>query len=177
MLQQLFVIDLYKGGVRISRTPSTTYYPKEEDIERAINESNAEWASVEKVYTVMKEETKRSTLDLREELKGFHKDLVKQQLVLAAEEKRYVYVDEFLRGIGKTTALIEYAREIGATIIVPNSAIATWIKSAYDVDVVTSINLRGSIPEGKPVVFDEGINPLNLSKLNLNIKTGFVNKK
>ena len=78
-----------------------------------------------------------------------------------------------LRGIGKTTALIRFAKEFGYCVIVRNSIIANYLRDEFMYDYIygEKDQIRGI---GKALVFDEGVNYKKLKSEGNNIVTGFV---
>lgn len=91
-----------------------------------------------------------------------------------AVKREYIHVDEYLRGIGKTTALVKFANIAKVALVVPQEAQARYIKMNFDMSVpVISQHQADSLRDkNMMVVFDEGVDPKNLS--DLKVATGFL---
>lgn len=91
-------------------------------------------------------------------------------------KRECIYVDDFLRGIGKTTALVNFANRANLALIVPSNEHVNHIKRKFDmcVPVVSQFQTDSLIGTNLYVVFDEGVDVKRLS--NLKVVTGFLRK-
>ena len=101
----------------------------------------------------------------------FIKEGIKQAIIQASIKREFINVDEYMRGIGKTSALIEFAKENDLTLIVPHEA------TAYRLRQEDGIKAYGQdwMPRGldkERFVFDEGVDHTRLPAGQ--IATGFI---
>lgn len=96
-------------------------------------------------------------------------------IIESAVKKEFIYVDEYLRGIGKTTAIVKFANRAKVALVVPSSAQENYIKQTFDmrVPVVSQHNVNKLRGTNWILVFDEGVDPKNLS--GFKVVTGFLN--
>lgn len=85
-------------------------------------------------------------------------------LELAAEKGVWIYITKKHRNLGKTTALVEFARLNHYTILVPNSMLEKHIKQWSGYRNVKSINSLTLNPLD-PIVFEEGCKAEDINKL------------
>ncbi|HFK1435012.1 TPA: hypothetical protein ACGXNJ_005166 [Bacillus cereus] len=99
------------------------------------------------------------------------KDAIKKALTKSSIIGEHIEVRQ--RAIGKTTALIEFARDYGFTVVVPFRNIRDNLrnKSGY-ADIIYADELSG-ISKDVKLVFDEGVNP-NLTNCQSQFVTGFI---
>lgn len=97
-------------------------------------------------------------------------------IVECAVKRKYMYVDEYLRGIGKTKALARFANRAKLALIVSSQEQARCIEMNFmmDVPVVSQGNIASLRGRGYSVVFDEGVDPNMLC--DFHVITGFVNR-
>ncbi|MDY7043710.1 hypothetical protein RVS70_05775 [Virgibacillus sp. M23] len=110
-------------------------------------------------------------------------EMLKQNLIRGAILREPIYVTEKHRGCGKTTALIDFAKEFDFTVIV-NEHLVKMIKQDFNYHKITSFDhfnhttrhLIGH-PKNEKFVHDEGISTDKINQLknmyNLDIITGF----
>lgn len=116
-------------------------------------------------------------MNLRDSLIESMQDHIYHSLMQSACRRELIYVDEYLRGVGKTTALVEFANRGKLHLVVPNETMVHYILSRFDMQVpVISQNQIGKLRGRKDVylVFDEGVDPTKLS--DFKVVTGFVNR-
>ncbi|OME53992.1 hypothetical protein BSK59_15540 [Paenibacillus odorifer] len=110
-------------------------------------------------------------MELRSVLIGEISNTVYNALEKCAVRSEILYTDQFIRGIGKTTALVKLAKKFDLYIVVPSIAHI----QLYDHDKVVGQNQLDNLVGKKDVclIFDEGV---DLSKLDgFNVITGIVN--
>ncbi|GAK42011.1 hypothetical protein TCA2_4503 [Paenibacillus sp. TCA20] len=176
MLKETFLIHISKDGGYIKTEGPFEQYPTNGQIMLAIEKHEGDSGTIEKSFDLIKKEEKKSD-DLREALRPMMLMTIKNKLLHAAENHNYIYVDEYLRQVGKTTALIEFAKDIEGIVVVRHRSIAEALKEQSKYDRIMSVfdaSVKG-FDQDTPVVFDEGVNPDML--IGLNVATGFVNKK
>jgi hypothetical protein len=101
------------------------------------------------------------------------KPVLKKALVDGAIKRESVEVTDRFRGLGKTSALIEFAMEYGFVVVCFHSGIAKRLRSEYGYQNIIGQSDIGSQRIDSKFVHDEGV---DLSRLkNLDVVTGFVN--
>lgn len=97
-------------------------------------------------------------------------DAIYERLIEAGLKRKFISSDSRLRCIGKTTALIRFARKYGFGVIVPNFHKELREKYDYEHIYPNNYNARGL---DMSFVFDEGV---NLAKIDssVDLVTGFV---
>jgi hypothetical protein len=127
--------------------------------------------------------TKREILDMMSKLKmqlprfkQKFNDVIYNKLLKAAIKQELVRVSQNERGIGKTTTLINFAKEFDLAVVVPLREIAKHLRTQFDYDKIFSVNdLKGR--KLKRIVVDEGIDVYKLKELKhdkgFEIVTGF----
>lgn len=119
-------------------------------------------------------------IDIRND--GFKKDCEKwilEALTEASIKKTYVST-LLLRNIGKTTALVEFAKKYNFGVLLYNGGMVRHLREEFNYEYIYGYksysNLAGTNIEG--VVFDEGVNVSYLKKeepeVGLRIVTGYV---
>lgn len=104
-------------------------------------------------------------------------DYIKDALIKALEDasknKQLIQVHEYMRQIGKTTALIEFAKKHDYYVVTHNATIARELSLKFNYAKVTGslMNLRGV----KGVVVDENVDASRLYDMGINVVTGFKN--
>jgi hypothetical protein len=83
----------------------------------------------------------------------------------------YIETNDYQRGIGKSTAIVKFARKYGLTVVVRDRAMASYFNNDLDYDNVVSQQYAKSL-RGRRLVFDEFVDPTMLPKDS--ITTGFV---
>lgn len=90
-----------------------------------------------------------------------------------------IEVTEYQRGIGKTTALIKFAKKYGFGVIVFSRGIARMLREFHGYENIFAItdvtSLRGS--KVKNVVIDEGVDKGTVKDFGLTVVTGFKTRK
>jgi hypothetical protein len=86
--------------------------------------------------------------------------------------RKLIEVNPYQRGIGKTTALIEFAKKYGVGVVVKNKMVA---KNLRDTTKYPHICSENEIMRGMPikVVIDEGVDLDKLTNAGLEVITGF----
>jgi predicted RNase H-like nuclease (RuvC/YqgF family) len=106
----------------------------------------------------------------------FTKDAIKEALKEASIKREFVYIGNYQRGIGKTTALIEFAKEFNFMVVVPTYIQAENCREYFGYDKIISQyevpNLKGAKCK---FVFDERVEPSIFNQFHLEVVTGFVN--
>jgi AAA+ ATPase superfamily predicted ATPase len=100
-------------------------------------------------------------------------EVVYQKLLEGAIKNENLYVYG-LRGIGKTTALIRFAKEFGYGVVIANGGLVNYFRDEFmyeDIYGEKSQMVRGI---SKPIVFDEGVDYKKLKKEGYDVITGFV---
>ncbi|MEC1780064.1 hypothetical protein [Schinkia azotoformans] len=86
------------------------------------------------------------------------------------------YGEEY-RGLGKTTALIEFAKEYGFSAIVHIGEDVEGLREVFEYDDIYTIkDLICDIIDNKKLVIDEGVNRFEIPKM-YEVITGFENHK
>lgn len=97
-------------------------------------------------------------------------------LELAGAKGEYIETELRHRKIGKTTALIQYAKENGYTVLVGNGTEAKYLEKEFGYRLIKSINSHSL--EGLPFfVFDESVTKEQVQELKENgqvVLTGFL---
>lgn len=88
-------------------------------------------------------------------------------LELSAQKKEYIYINLNQRYIGKSHALIQFAKENNYAVIVGSNAIAKDHRIRFDYQNIYSIH--STFIDGLPFVFDECC---RVDQINLLIKSG-----
>ncbi|AFU14600.1 Putative oxidoreductase [Bacillus thuringiensis MC28] len=109
---------------------------------------------------------------------------IKECLELATRRGEHVLTNRYQRMIGKTTALIEFAKENNYIAIVNCDAIANELRFEFNYEKIIGIDrhhrLHKLSEDSNAIVFDECCKPEQIEQLvNLGFKviTGFVNDK
>ncbi|MDO6628843.1 hypothetical protein [Bacillus thuringiensis] len=99
------------------------------------------------------------------------KDALVKALEDASKDKQLIQVHEYMRQIGKTAALIEFAKKHDYYVIVHNVAIAKELSLKFNYAKVTGslMNLK----EVKGVVVDETVDVTRVYDEGINVITGF----
>jgi predicted AAA+ superfamily ATPase len=99
-------------------------------------------------------------------------EIVYKKLLEGAIKNENVWVYG-LRGIGKTTALIQLAKEFGFIVVVKSHILAHYLRDEFEYDYIfgEKDNITGL---GKSIVFDEGVDYKKLKKDGYKIVTGLV---
>ncbi|MGG3800453.1 hypothetical protein [Metabacillus fastidiosus] len=85
-------------------------------------------------------------------------------LELAAKKKEFIYTKHHQKGLGKTTALIQFAKENNYVVLVPNQTVARTLRKYFDYQGIS--NIDSSTLEGfGMVVFDEGCTSKQIEKM------------
>lgn len=87
--------------------------------------------------------------------------------------KELIEIAEFQRGIGKTTALIEFAINYNFGVVVKNKYTAKYFRESFKYPYIFSVNeiKRGMSPI--KVVVDEGVDLNKVNETGLEVVTGF----
>ncbi|MED3440308.1 hypothetical protein P4393_12655 [Bacillus subtilis] len=106
------------------------------------------------------------------------KDYIKEELKKSAIVRKPISVSEYYhRGVGKTTALIEFAKEMGLVAVVAHKSTAKYLRESFKYESIYTAsdlnNLRGTGDDLKMVVYDEGVDPASFPKQSI-VLTGFV---
>lgn len=109
---------------------------------------------------------------------------IKECLELATRRSEHVLTNRHQRTIGKTTALIEFAKENNYIAIVNCDAIANGLRFEFNYEKIIGIDRHHKLnklsEDSNAIVFDECCKPEQIEQLvNLGFKviTGFVNDK
>lgn len=106
---------------------------------------------------------------------------IKDTLELAAKNGEHILTRSLQRMIGKTTALIEFAKEHNYIVTVNHEAIANGLRSDFDykhivgIDRINELNILDGC--SKEIVFDECCNPERIKQLvnqGFKVVTGFI---
>lgn len=99
---------------------------------------------------------------------------------LAAEKGEFIYTSHYQRRLGKTRALIQFAKENGYIVLVHNRIFARQLQKEYEYKHIMEIDYRPTNFAGiGPCVFDEGCSPAHINELIRNgvkIITGFMSE-
>lgn len=106
-------------------------------------------------------------------------DNIEELLEYAMKEKQFIYTNESTRGIGKTTALVKFAKKHNFIILEPTYSRVNNIKKEFNYDKILCSNsiciLRGMTEN---FVFDDGVyNFKELKNVGVDILTGFFTDK
>ncbi|MED1125483.1 hypothetical protein [Bacillus atrophaeus] len=106
------------------------------------------------------------------------KDYIKEELKKSAIIRKPISVSEYFhRGVGKTTALVEFAKEMGLVVVVSHKSTAKYLRESFKYESIYSqselYGLQGTGDDLKMVVFDEGVDPASFPKQSI-VLTGFV---
>jgi hypothetical protein len=99
--------------------------------------------------------------------------VIKQALVKGAVLREPIRTVEYQRGIGKTTALVEFAKEYDFTIIVMHRGIASNLRDYFKYDKIISQSDIGKQPIDTKFVYDEEVEQSKLKGLR-HVVTGFI---
>lgn len=107
-------------------------------------------------------------------------------LELAAEKGEFINTKSNQRCLGKTKALIQFAKENGNIVLVNNHIFARALQKQYGYELIKGIDYTiegidglGRIVFLRPIVFDEGCSPAHINELARNghqIITGFMSE-
>ncbi|URJ76408.1 hypothetical protein MF621_004115 (plasmid) [Bacillus velezensis] len=114
------------------------------------------------------------TLNLFPATKNYIKETLKNSAII----KEPIKVSEYFhRGVGKTTALIEFAQERDLVAVVSHKTTAKYLREKFKYKSIYAQSelhsLRGTGEDLKMAVYDEGVNPESFPK-QLIVLTGFV---
>ncbi|MCY9056022.1 hypothetical protein MOE90_20470 [Bacillus spizizenii] len=104
-------------------------------------------------------------------------EYLREVLLKAAVNREPVYTyGEVHRGIGKTTALVSFAKELGFTVIVPNNRLALDLRLKTGYENIVGENQVKDQPIATKFVYDDGVDPTYLKKTyGIKVITGFKN--
>jgi hypothetical protein len=101
-------------------------------------------------------------------------------LELAAEKGEFINTRRNQRYLGKTKALIQFAKENGYIVLVHNRIFARELQKQYGYELIKGIDYTIEGIDGLgPIVFDEGCSPAHINELTRNghqIITGFMSE-
>lgn len=99
-------------------------------------------------------------------------------LELASLKKEWIYTESRHRKLGKTKALIQFAKENDYLVVVPNNMVAKMYRRVHGYERVRSV--RSTLWDGTPpIVFDEGCTKEqieSLDKFGVTVVTGFMKR-
>jgi hypothetical protein len=100
-------------------------------------------------------------------------------LELASEKGEFIYTAPNQRRLGKTMALIQFAKENRYIVLVSNNSFARELQKQYGYKFIRRINSYKTIDAIGPFVFDEGCSSAHINELIRNgarIITGFMSE-
>jgi hypothetical protein len=101
-------------------------------------------------------------------------------LELAAEKGEFIYTRRDQRRLGKSKALIQFAKENGYVVLVHSQIVAREFKKRYEYQFIKEIDYPNRYLDGLgPFVFDEGCSPAHINELTrhgFKIITGFMSE-
>lgn len=98
---------------------------------------------------------------------------IKEALTKGAIQRVSVETNTYQRGIGKTTALVEFAKEHGLTVVVPVPSMARDLRELHDYKRIISTSEIERQRMDTKFVYDEGVHPSRF-KIKDNVVTGLV---
>jgi hypothetical protein len=96
-------------------------------------------------------------------------DKVYEVLERCAIRREVLYVDEYFRGVGKSTALVKLAKKYDLYLVTPCRAKSDYIRSHFGYENVISQNELFKISGKRDIflVFDEGVDRSKLTGFNV----------
>lgn len=83
------------------------------------------------------------------------KEFLKQQLRFAVMFRFFIPTRNIPRAIGKTTALVELAKELDYYVLVYNENIASDLRDKFEYSKIIGVSMCGLIPKGENILTDE----------------------
>lgn len=120
-------------------------------------------------------------MDLHDKMVRSMREQIKVIVKEAYEKKQMIFTNEFCRRIGKTTTLIELAKQENIPVIVAEEAIARALRTDFNYDLIYSQRVIGSL-EGSNVVengvlVDEMVSVELVLNYHIDVLTGFKYRK